>query len=205
MIATILAWLANLAITVISSSGYLGITGLMTLESACIPIPSEVIMPFAGYLVTIGEFSLFWVIIFGAIGNLIGSIIAYAIGFYGGRPFIEKYGKYILIRKEELDRADIFFKKHGSLSVFFSRLLPIVRTFISLPAGIAKMPFWKFSFYTFFGSLFWSGILAYIGVFLGGNWRSLEVYFKKFDWAIGVLLIVGIVYFIYKKLRNKKT
>jgi membrane protein DedA with SNARE-associated domain len=203
MITSILAWLAALAIKIISASGYLGITGLMALESACIPIPSEVVMPFAGYLVTTGQFSLFWVIIFGAIGNLIGSIIAYVVGFYGGRPFIEKYGKYILIKKEELDRADIFFKKHGSVSVFFSRLLPIVRTFISLPAGIAKMPFWKFSFYTFFGSLFWSGILAYVGVFLGDNWRNFEIYFKKFDWAVGLIIIIGIVYFIYKKLWKK--
>jgi membrane protein DedA with SNARE-associated domain len=204
MIVNILSWLAALVIKVISGFGYLGIAGLMALESACIPIPSEVVMPFAGYLTTAGQFSLFWIIIFGAIGNLIGSIIAYWVGVFGGRPFIEKYGKYILIRKEELDRADIFFKRHGSLSVFFSRLLPIVRTFISLPAGIAKMPFWKFSFYTFFGSLFWSAILAYVGVFLGGNWRNIEIYFRKFDWIIGILLIVGIIYFIYKKLWKTK-
>lgn len=205
MIVSILSWLAALVIKVISGSGYLGIAGLMALESACIPIPSEVVMPFAGYLTTTGQFSLFWVIIFGAIGNLIGSIVAYIIGFYGGRPFIEKYGKYILIRKKELDKSDKFFNKYGSISVFFSRLLPIVRTFISLPAGIAKMPFWKFSFYTFFGSLFWSAILAYVGVFLGGNWRNIEIYFRKFDWIIGALLIIGIVYFVYKKLKNKKT
>jgi len=204
MIRIVLAWLASLTIKVISGSGYLGITSLMALESACIPIPSEVIMPFAGYLVTTGRFSLLWIIILGAIGNLIGSIVAYGVGFYGGRPFIKKYGKYILITDEELDRADNFFRKHGSLSVFFSRLLPIVRTFISLPAGIAKMPFWKFSFYTFIGSLFWSAILAYLGVFLGNKWQSIEFYFKKFDWLIGILLVAGIIYFIYKKLKTKK-
>jgi membrane protein DedA with SNARE-associated domain len=200
MIASILSWLATLVIKVISGSGYLGITGLMALESACVPIPSEIVMPFAGYLVTAGQFSLLWVIIFGAIGNLIGSIIAYWVGVYGGRPFIGKYGKYLLIKKEELDKADKFFTKYGSLSVFFSRLLPIVRTFISLPAGIAKMPFWKFSFYTFIGSLFWSAVLAYIGVFLGSNWQNIEIYFREFDWLIGILLLVGIIYFIYKKI-----
>ncbi len=200
MITNILAWLASLIIKVISGSGYLGITALMALESACIPIPSEIIMPFSGYLVTTGRFSLLWVIIFGTIGNLIGSIIAYIIGFYGGRPLVEKYGKYILINKEEIGRADNFFHKYGNLSIFFSRLLPIVRTFISLPAGIAKMRFWKFSCYTFIGSLLWSALLAYIGVFLGSRWQTIEIYFRKFDWLIGILLIIGVVCFIYKKI-----
>jgi membrane protein DedA with SNARE-associated domain len=204
MIANILAWLASLAIKVISTSGYLGIAGLMGLESACIPIPSEVIMPFAGYLVTTGRFSFLWVVILGAFGNLVGSIVAYAAGFYGGRPFIKRYGKYVLIKEEELDKADKFFNKYGSLSVFFSRLLPIARTFISLPAGIAKMPFWKFSFYTFIGSFFWSALLAYLGVFLGSRWQALEVYFKKFDWLIGAVLVIGIIYFVYKKINKKK-
>lgn len=202
MIENILTWLVTLVIKIISDSGYLGITGLMALESACIPVPSEVIMPFAGYLASIGRFSVFWVIILGAIGNLIGSIIAYVAGFYGGRLFIEKYGKYILVRKEELDRADNFFYKYGNLSVFFSRLLPIIRTFISLPAGIAKMPFWRFSFYTFVGSLLWSGMLAYLGVFLGSKWQIIEVYFRRIDWFVGALLIIGIVWFIYKKVKK---
>jgi membrane protein DedA with SNARE-associated domain len=204
MIGNILAWLAALVIKIISGSGYLGIIGLMALESACILIPSEVIMPFAGYLAGAGRFSVLWVIILGAIGNLIGSIVAYAIGFYGGRRLVEKYGKYILVNKEEINRADNFFHKYGNLSVFFSRLLPIIRTFISLPAGIAKMPFWRFSFYTFIGSLFWSGILAYLGVFLGNKWQTIEVYFRKIDWLIGILLIIGIIWFVYKKIKNKK-
>jgi len=205
MIGNILAWLAGLVIKVISGSGYLGIAGLMTLESACIPIPSEIIMPFAGHLVTTGRFSLFWVIILGAIGNLIGSIVAYAIGFYGGRRVVEKYGKYILVGSEELDRADRFFHKYGNLSVFFSRLLPIIRTFISLPAGIAKMRFWRFFSYTFIGSLLWSTLLAYIGFFLGSRWQEIEVYFRKIDWLVGILLIIGIIYFVYNKLiKNKK-
>jgi membrane protein DedA with SNARE-associated domain len=203
MIAEILSQIAGLIIKIISESGYLGITLLMTLESACIPIPSEIIMPFSGYLVFLGRFSLLAVIFWGAVGNLLGSIIAYWVGVFGGRPFIERYGKYVLLRQEELDRAQRFFGKYGNLSIFFSRLLPIIRTFISFPAGIAKMRFGKFCFYTFIGSLFWSAILAYIGVFLGENWEIVGTYFRKFDWLIAILLIVFIVLFLYKKLRKK--
>lgn len=199
MITNILAWLAAIVIKIISASGYLGIFGLMTMESACILVPSEVTMPFSGYLTTTGRFVLPLVIILGTLGNLFGSIIAYLIGFYGGRPLVDKYGKYVFINQGEIDKAQKFFDKYGSLSVFFSRLLPIIRTFISLPAGIAKMKFWRFSFYTFIGSLFWSAILAYIGVFLGSRWQTIEVYFRKFDWLVGILLIIGIIYFIYKK------
>src|SRR4030042_3429150 len=204
MISDILAQLANFIIKIISDSGYFGITFLMALESACIPIPSEVIMPFAGYLVAIKKFSLIWVIIWGAIGNLTGSIIAYWAGAYGGRSFILKYGKYILLKQEELDKAQRFFDKYGNLSIFFSRILPIVRTFISFPAGIAKMSFRKFCFYTFIGSLIWSAILSYIGVFLGENWESIGIYFRRFDWLILILLIVFVVLFLYKKLRKKQ-
>jgi membrane protein DedA with SNARE-associated domain len=203
MMADIFTWLAGAIIKVISESGYLGIAGLMVLESACIPVPSEIIMPFSGFLAATGRFSLLWVIVFGAIGNLLGSIIAYLIGFFGGRPLIAKYGRYILLRQEEIDRAEKFFQKYGKISVFFSRLLPIIRTFISLPVGIAKMRFGKFCLYTFTGSLFWSALLAYFGIFLGENWQSIEVYFKKLDWLVGILLVLVITYFIYKKIKNK--
>jgi len=200
MIADILAKVADLVIRIISDSGYFGIASLMAIESACIPIPSEVIMPFAGFLTISGKLSLLLVIIWGAVGNLIGSMIAYAIGAYGGRPFIERYGKYVLIGKDELDKSQRFFTKHGNTSVFFSRLLPVVRTFISLPAGIAKMPFVRFCVYTLIGSFFWSAFLAYVGIFLGENWQGIEVYFRKFDWLILIALIALIVLFIYKKV-----
>jgi membrane protein DedA with SNARE-associated domain len=205
MIADVLTKVAELVIKIISDTGYFGIASLMAIESACIPVPSEIIMPFAGFLTISGKLSLLLVIIWGAFGNLFGSIIAYVVGVYGGRPFIDKYGKYVLIGKDELDKSQRFFNKYGSISVFFSRLLPIVRTFISLPAGIARMPFAKFCVYTFIGSFFWSGLLAYVGVFLGENWQSIEVYFRKFDWLVAVLLVVGIVYFLYKKFKNKKS
>jgi len=204
MITDILAKVAALVIKIISDSGYFGIASLMAVESACIPVPSEIIMPFAGFLTISGKLSFWLVVIWGAFGNLIGSIIAYAVGAYGGRPFIEKYGKYVLLGKDELDKSQRFFSKYGSISVFFSRLLPIVRTFISLPAGIARMPFAKFCSYTFIGSFFWSALLVYVGRFLGENWQSIEVYFRKFDWLIAALLILGVVYFVYKKIKNKK-
>jgi membrane protein DedA with SNARE-associated domain len=147
------------------------------------------------------------VVLWGTVGNLFGSIIAYYAGFYGGRPFIERYGKYILIDKEDLDGSQKFFEKYGSPSIFFSRLLPVVRTFISLPAGISKMSFWKFCFYTFIGSLPWSVLLAYIGFFFGENWEVLGKYFHKFDWAILVIgLVIGIWWIgrKFKKITNKK-
>ncbi|MBI2041775.1 MAG: DedA family protein [Candidatus Nealsonbacteria bacterium] len=204
MIYDFLALISSFVVNIISTLGYGGIFFLMALESALIPIPSEIIMPFSGFLVFEEKFSFLSVVLWGTIGNLIGSIAAYLVGLYGGRPLIEKYGKFILISHRELDLADSWFKKYGSLSVLVSRMLPAVRTFISLPAGIARMPFGKFCFYTFLGSLPWSFALTYAGIVSGGNWRILEPYFRKFDWAIGILGILLIGWFIYYKVRNNK-
>ena len=203
MIYEIFELISSFIVSLISVSGYLGIFILMALESACIPIPSEIIMPFSGYLVFEGRFGLLTVVIWGTLGNLVGSLAAYLLGYYGGRPLIEKYGKFILISHHELETAQKWFQKYGGLSVFFSRMLPAVRTFISLPAGIAKMPFLKFCFYTFLGSLPWSFTLTYAGVVSGGNWNILEPYFRKFDWVIGILVVLGISLWIYKKIKNK--
>jgi len=202
MIYDLLAHISSFIVNIISSLGYTGITILMALESACIPIPSEIIMPFSGYLVWEGRFALLSVILWGTIGNLIGSLIAYLVGFYGGRPLIEKYGRYILISKEELNHAQGWFEKYGAMSVFFSRMLPVIRTFISLPAGIAKMPFGKFLFYTFLGSLPWSFVLTYAGLITGENWTSIETYFRKFDWLIIILIIFAIGWWLWKKLKK---
>jgi len=196
MIAAILAWLSSSVISIISTAGYSGVFILMALESACIPIPSEVIMPFSGFLVWEGRFILWQVVLWGAIGNLVGSIAAYAVGYFGGRRTIEKYGKYILISSHDLELADNWFKKYGQATVFFSRLLPIARTFISLPAGIARMDFKKFCFYTFVGCLPWSWFLTYFGVLMGENWDQLKVYFHKFDLAIGLLIIIGVAWWV---------
>lgn len=206
MITRILQVLAAFVIWVISTSGYAGIILLMAIESACIPLPSEVIMPFSGYLVFTGRFSLFWVATAGAIGCNLGSVVAYEIGAYGGRPLIEKYGKYILLNRRELDMADRFFRHWGSITVFTGRLLPVIRTFIALPAGIAKMPRLRFHVYTFLGSWPWCFLLAYIGMKLGQNWNTLGKYFHRFDAVIGVFLALGVAWFMWShwqhRLRN---
>lgn len=203
MIESILSVVSNFIINFISDTGYLGITVLMAIESAAIPVPSEIIMPFSGYLVSQGNFNFWLVSLWGTLGNVFGSIIAYYIGFWGGRPLIEKYGKYIFIRKHELDRADNWFNRYGQSTVFFSRLLPAVRTFISLPAGIAKMKIEKFIFYTFVGSLPWVVGLTYIGYKLGGEWESIRRYFHRLDLVIGVIAVGLVWWWMVIKLKTK--
>jgi len=204
MIEYILSILSNFIINTISATGYLGITMLMAIESAAIPLPSEIIMPFSGYLVSQGNFNFWWVSIWGAIGNVLGSVVAYAVGFWGGRPLVEKYGKYVLIRKHELDRADSWFKNYGQSTVFFSRLLPAVRTFISLPAGMAKMNLSKFVLYTFAGSFPWSVGLTYVGYRLGGEWERIRSYFHRFDLVIGLVVLVCIGWWIMRMMKSRK-
>lgn len=172
----------------------------MVLESACLPIPSEIIMPFSGFLVSHGKFSFWLVILFGTTGNLLGSIVAYYVGFYGGRPWLEKYGKYILISSYDLEITDKWFEKYGQGAIFFGRLLPVVRTFISLPAGIAKMSLLKFCFYTFLGSLSWAYILTFAGVFLGERWITLRLVFEKFEILIGGIILITIIWWLKRHL-----
>lgn len=188
-------------IEVISEIGYLGIVLTMGIESACIPLPSEIIMPFSGYLASIGRFNLYLVSVAGAFGCLVGSILAYFVGIWGGRAFILKYGKYFLVSHKDLETAERWFGRYGDLTIFFSRLMPVIRTFISLPAGIAKMNFSKFAIYTFLGSLPWCFALAYVGKILGENWQSIRVYFHNADILIIVLIVLGIGFFIYRHLR----
>jgi len=183
-----------------------GVVALMAIESACIPLPSELIMPLAGWML-IKEASLPAIYtlvagVYGALGNTIGSAIAYGVGMRGGRPFLEKYGKYILISRHDLDLADRWFNKHGSWAIFTSRLLPVVRTFISLPAGIARMHFVKFLIYTFLGSFPWSVGLAYGGYQLGEHWEQIRTVMRPFDPLIGVLIIVLIAFYIYRHLKQ---
>ncbi len=201
MISGFFKVIAGIIISTISTFGYGGIIILMAIESACIPLPSEIILPFAGYLVFIQKFQLFYVAVAGAFGCVIGSIIAYAAGIYGGRPLIEKYGKYLLISKHDLDMTDRWFNKHGNITVFTGRLLPVIRTFISLPAGISRMNFFKFIFYTFIGSLIWSFLIAWIGFKLGQKWDTLGPYFHRFDYLI---LAAGIVLFTMYLIRHIK-
>ncbi len=199
----VLELLASLIIFVISRMGLPGIVLLMAIESACIPLPSEVIMPFAGYLVYLGKYTLWSVGLAGAFGCVVGSIPAYYLGMYGGRPLIEKYGKYILMSRHDLDLADRWFDRHGEATVFFARLLPVIRTFIAFPAGVARMEMKRFLAYTFAGSLPWCLALAYVGMVLGENWPTLREYFHKFDLLIGAVLVAAIVWYVRRHLKNR--
>jgi len=206
MIAKILAILSVFIISVISDLGYFGIVLLMAIESACIPLPSEVIMPFSGYLVSQGRFNLWWVATAGAIGCNVGSVVAYEIGYFGGRPLVERFGRWIWISRHELELADRFFARFGNLAVFISRLLPVIRTFIALPAGVARMPRIPFHVYTFLGSWPWCLGLAYVGQVLGEQWDKdprLKEWFHRFDAVIGLALLAGIVWFVWSRWKNR--
>jgi membrane protein DedA with SNARE-associated domain len=197
LIEWIITELSKFVINMISTFGYAGILLTMAIESACIPLPSEIIMPFSGYLVTTGQFTMLGVTLAGAIGNVLGSIVAYYAGVWGGRPFVERYGPYFLLSHRDLDVADRWFAKYGEAAVFFSRMLPVIRTFISLPAGIAKMNFSRFVLFTFVGALPWCYVLAYIGIRMGEHWEQLREYFHRFDLVIGLFLVVGLGYFLW--------
>lgn len=201
-VSSIFQIISSFIMNVISSLGYFGIVLLMAIESMLIPLPSEIIMPFAGFLAFQHRFSLVLVALAGAIGNVIGSLIAYYAGYYGGRPFVIKYGKYFLIHHKELENSEKWFKKYGSSASFFSRLLPVIRTFISLPAGIAKTNIKKFVLYTFLGSFIWAYFLAFIGFKLGQNWNAIEIYFRKFDFVLAIILAILLFLFIRRHLKN---
>lgn len=202
MLEHIASWVIN----IISNLGYPGIVLTMAIESALIPLPSEIIMPFSGFLASAGKFDLNLVALSGALGNVIGSLIAYAIGYYGHeklvRRFIRKFGKWILISEKELDMAEKLLHKYKNLVVLGSRVIPGVRTVISLPCGFAKLPLGRFIVLTFLGSLVWSYFLAWIGFVLGQNWRTIGPYFHKADALIVVLVIGAIGWYIYYKIRK---
>lgn len=203
MLSGILARVAAIIIGIISAGGYLGVILLMAIESACIPLPSEVIMPFAGYLVHTGQFNLWIVATAGAIGCNLGSIVGYEIGFHGGRPMVERFGRYVLLNRHDLEIAEHFFDRHGAIAIFIGRLLPVVRTFIALPAGVARMPRVRFHIYTFLGSWPWCLALAYIGMKLGNHWDTLGKYFHRFDALILVALLIGIALFLRSHWKNR--
>lgn len=204
MIEKIIAVLAGFIIATISRLGYAGIVLLMAIESACIPLPSEIIMPFAGYLVFTGEMELWAVGLAGAVGCVVGSVPAYYLGAWGGRPLVERYGKYVLISHHDLDLADRWFQRHGDITVFLGRLLPVIRTFIAFPAGVSRMRMGHFVVYTFVGSYIWCWALAWIGMKLGENWNTLGVYFHRFDALIGVVLLIGVIWYVRRHLNHLK-
>ncbi|WCM26850.1 DedA family protein [Sphingomonas sp. QA11] len=207
MIEKIIAILATFTIAVISKGGYLGIVLLMAIESACIPLPSEIIMPFAGYLVSVGRFDLYLAATAGAIGCNIGSIFAYEVGKRGGRPLAERWGKYVLIGPGELDMADRFFDRWGNQAVLIGRLLPVIRSFIAFPAGVARMKLVPFHIYTFIGSWPWCFGLAWVGMVLGDKWNSdprMKAAFHSADALIGVVLVGLAGFYIWHRVRGLK-
>ncbi len=204
MITAIIDLLVQLVVNVISATSYVGIFLLMALESCGIPIPSEVIMPFSGFLVSRGDLLLSFVVLAGTFGNLAGSLIAYWIGRVGGRPLLEKYGKYFLISKHDLDVADRWFSKRGDFTVFIGRLLPVIRTYISFPAGIAKMDLKRFSFYTFAGALPLCALFAWLGVKMGDNWELIRQKIHEFDVTIIVIVAVVVAWYIWRHVKNNR-
>lgn len=207
MIARIIEILSAFIVAVISALGYSGIVLLMAIESACIPLPSEVIMPFSGYLVYTGRFNLWAVGVAGAIGCVLGSLVAYWVGMYGGRRLIERYGRYILISKHDLDLADRWFARYGEIIVFASRLLPVIRTFIAFPAGVARMNLTRFIIYTFAGSLPWCLGLAYVGQKLGEEWdknETLKSWFHRFDFVIGIIGLLFAIWWVWRHVKNSR-
>ncbi|WP_035424238.1 DedA family protein [Bacillus sp. UNC438CL73TsuS30] len=201
---SILHQLGDIAINWINSIGYWGILLGMILESACIPIPSEVIMPFGGFLVSTGQLNMVGVILIGTLGNIIGSLIAYAVGYWGGKRFIERFGKYVFLSKKHLESAEKWFDNRGEITVFVSRILPAIRTFISLPAGIARMTLGKFLIYTTIGSVIWSGFLTYVGYMLGKNWGNIQNFLHPIAYLVAVIVFFIIVYLAIKVIKSKK-
>ncbi len=203
MLTVIIDWLMVFITTVIGFFGYVGVLLLMTLESCGLPIPSEIIMPFAGFLVSGGELNFWLVVIMGTVGNIVGSLAAYAIGLWGGRPLLEKYGKYILISHRDLDWAERWFDRHGELAVFIGRFVPVIRTYISFPAGLVAMNWQKFTLYTALGSLPWSILFTWLGIKMGDNWSAIREFFHTFDILIIVLLLTAVGLFVWRHLRHR--
>lgn len=205
---TLLALFTELVTDEIATYGYLAIFVLMALESACVPVPSEVTMLFGGALVTAPflaahqQLDLWGVVAAGTAGNVVGSWLAYWAGSAGGRPLVARWGRYLLIRPHEVDRAHDWFERYGQAAVFFGRLLPVVRTFISLPAGVVRMGFWRFTLYTVLGCLPWCLLLAWLGYLLGERWAVVESVFRPIAWAIAAALVAGGTWFVRRRLRQ---
>jgi membrane protein DedA with SNARE-associated domain len=196
--------IVEFAVNVVGDLGLWGIFILMAPESACIPIPSEATMLFAGFNVHEGEYSLFAAVAVGSIANLVGSWAAYALGYYGRLELLEKHGKALHIKKSHLEWADRWFEKYGDAAVFFSRMLPIVRTFISLPAGVARMPFWRFSVLTLLGCIPWIFMLTFIGMQVGANWEDWKDSLHYFDYAVAAIIVLTAAWFGFKWWRGRR-
>jgi membrane protein DedA with SNARE-associated domain len=206
LLEAVLAPISAFILSTISTLGYGGIMLCMAIESACVPLPSEIIMPFSGYLAGTGRFTLWGVSLAGAAGNVLGSWVAYGAGARGGRPLAEQLSRWRIIRMEEYDLADRWLKRHGLQVAFWTRLLPIVRTFVSFPAGAARVPLGRFTLYTFLGSLPWSFALAYVGVLFGEHWERIRTVWRGFDLVvIAGLLVLLLLWFRWHKRQGRRT
>ena len=203
IISEILGQIGLFCIQIISSLGYFGVFFLMVLESMIFPMPSELVMPFAGFLIARGEMTFLFVMLSATLGSLIGSLISYYIGKYGGERFVLRYGKYFLLNKEHLKKTEKWFHKKGELTIFIGRFIPVVRHIISIPAGIGRMNLKKFILYTLLGAGMWNFILTYLGFVLGNNWEKIQQYSHYLSWAILIAIGIIIIYFIAKKISKK--
>ena len=204
ILSEILAAIGSFVLSTISLLGYAGIFFLMMLESMVVPVPSELVMPFAGFLVAQGNFNFILVIVASTLGSITGSLIFYYIGKTGGHTLVEKYGKYVLVDMEDIKKTEEWFNKRGELTIFIARLIPVVRHLISLIAGIGKMNVKKFTLYTILGATLWNGILTYLGFILGQHWNEVSQYVEELDIIVVILLIVGCLYFAYRHITRKK-
>jgi len=202
VIASLTDPIVEFATSVVADLGLVGVFVLMALESACIPIPSEATMLFAGFNVSKGEYGLIVVTLVGSFANLVGSWLAYAVGYYGRVDILEKHGRKLHIKPEHLHAADRWFERHGDATVFFTRMLPIIRTFISLPAGVARMPFWRFTVLTFLGCVPWVFGLTFIGQQVGENWEQWKDSLHYVDYTVAVMIVLGVAYLIIKRRRG---
>ena len=204
MASKLLAAVPAFIIGIIASTGYFGIAVLMAIGTACVPLPSEIVMAFSGYLVWQGRFDFWLTVLAGTIGCVIGSVVAYWAGYLGGRPLVTRYRRYLLISHNDLARADSWFEHYGDSAVFFSRFIPLVRAFISLPAGIAQMPFGRFCVYTFLGSVPWCLGLTYLGHRLGKRWEAASTYFHGFDTVIVVVVVAAVAWWIWRHIKHER-
>jgi membrane protein DedA with SNARE-associated domain len=197
-------WIAATAVAIIGASGYPGIFILMTLESMVFPVPSEAVMPFAGFLIVDGKFTWTGVILASTLGSIVGSLLSYAIGYYGGKPFIQRFGKYLLLNTHHLEISEKFFAKRGEITILLSRFIPVVRHLISIPAGFGKMTIWKFSIYTIIGAGCWNAFLTWVGFELKNNWKEVMTYSHTIDLVVVGVLGIAAFYYLYKIIASMR-
>ena len=201
----IFEYISELAVRVLEFTGYPALSVLMAFESMIFPIPSELVMPFAGFLIVEGRFSWLGVIAFSTLGTILGSLISYYIGYFGGHRFIKRFGRYFLLDDAELAWTEQWFNKRGSITIFISRFVPVVRHLISIPAGIGKMDMKKFILYTTAGGMIWNSFLAYLGVILKENWAIVHDYSSQIDIAFIIIFILFLAFFVYKHIKKKNS